>query len=527
MSTSPKRLAALASAAVVLAGVTVLAPPAAQANPAGTDLVISEVYGAGGNSGSVLNADFVELFNPTDDPIDLLGTYVSYRSATGGLGGSMALRGTLDGGDHYLIRMSAAGTGTALPTPDRVASPAISMATAGGQVLLTDGAGPFTQLGDLADTDDIIDMVGLDPSASGTNSFETAAAPAATATQSANRAADGADTDDNSDDFALAAPTPTGCGCVPAPGPFTGTIAEIQGTNTDTSPHLDDTATTNGVVTAKYPVGGFNGFFMQTAGTGGAVDATPGASDAIFVFTPDFDDATLNLGDGVTVTGPVSEFSGATQITAPGLTSVTKTTPGVVTAWSAAYPTTAAAREAHEGELLAPTGTFTVTNTFGTNTFAEIGLATGTTPLLQPTDVAEPGSLEADAIEADNAARGVVLDDGASLNFTTTASGTALPWLGNASAGFNPVRVGARASFAAVATTSPQLTDGVILDFRNNVWKFQPQQQVTNTGTAVATFVNTRTNAPPRRGRRPQAGDVQRAELLQHHGRGLERHPPG
>ncbi len=78
-------------------------------------------------------------------------------------------------------------------------------------------------------------------------------------------------------------------------------------------------------MTAKYPVGGFNGFFMQTAGTGGAVDATPGASDAIFVFTPDFDDATLNLGDGVTVTGPVSEFSGATQITAPGLTSVTKT----------------------------------------------------------------------------------------------------------------------------------------------------------------------------------------------------------
>ena len=38
-----------------------------------------------------------------------------------------------------------------------------------------------------------------------------------------------------------------------------------------------------------------------------------------------------------------------------------------------------------------PTNDFTVTNTFGTNTFAEIGLATGTTPLLQPTDVAMPG----------------------------------------------------------------------------------------------------------------------------------------
>ena len=47
------------------------------------------------------------------------------------------------------------------------------------------------------------------------------------------------------------------------------------------------------------------------------------------------------------------------------------------TAWSAAYPTTDAAREAHEGELLAPTNTFTVTNSFNTNTFAEVGLATG------------------------------------------------------------------------------------------------------------------------------------------------------
>ena len=45
MSTSPKRLAALASAALAVAGITVLAPTASQA--AGTGLVISEVYGAG------------------------------------------------------------------------------------------------------------------------------------------------------------------------------------------------------------------------------------------------------------------------------------------------------------------------------------------------------------------------------------------------------------------------------------------------------------------------------------------------
>ena len=38
----------------------------ASANLAGTGLVISEVYGAGGNSGALYNADFVEIFNPTD-----------------------------------------------------------------------------------------------------------------------------------------------------------------------------------------------------------------------------------------------------------------------------------------------------------------------------------------------------------------------------------------------------------------------------------------------------------------------------
>ena len=44
----------------------------------------------------------------------------------------MALRGSLDAGDHYLIRISSTGAeGVALPTPDRVASPSISMAAAG------------------------------------------------------------------------------------------------------------------------------------------------------------------------------------------------------------------------------------------------------------------------------------------------------------------------------------------------------------------------------------------------------------
>ena len=64
-----------------------------------------------------------------------------------------------------------------------------------------------------------------------------------------------------------------------------------------------------------------------------------------------------------------------------------------------------------------PTGDFTVSNTFSTNNFGEVGLAQGTKPLIQRTEVERPGPAGSSATEADNLARAVVLDDGASTNF--------------------------------------------------------------------------------------------------------------
>jgi predicted extracellular nuclease len=477
MPATRKRLAGALGLAVVASGL-LLVPSSAQANPAGTDLVIREVYGAGGNSGARYNADFVELYNPTDAPVDLLGKYVAYRSDSGSLGGSVALRGTVPAEGTYLLRMSSTGaTGDPLPTPNRVASPAINMVASGGQVLLLDSSIVPAAQGDLSATDGVIDMVGLGAA----TSSEKAAGPAATATQSAKRAASGADTDNNAADFTLGSPTPTGCSeCVPAAGTFTGAIAAIQGTGTDTSPYLDATVTTTGVVTAKYPSGGFNGLYVQTPGTGGATDATPDASDAIFVFGSGSGADTFAIGDTVTVTGVVSEFSGTTEIT-PAAGGVTAASAGdSVAALSAAYPTTEASREAHEGELLAPTDHFTVSNVFNTNGFAEIGLATGDEPLRQPTDEVPATDTEGlAAIKADNAARGVILDDGSTTNYLTGAArNTPLPWLSPA----NPIRVGAAAT----------LKSPVVLEFRNNSWKFQPTTQVTDSGADVATFENTR-----------------------------------
>ena len=59
MSTSPKRLAVLASAAMALRRSDRARP--ARPGAASTGLVISEVYGAGGNAGAAYNADYVEL----------------------------------------------------------------------------------------------------------------------------------------------------------------------------------------------------------------------------------------------------------------------------------------------------------------------------------------------------------------------------------------------------------------------------------------------------------------------------------
>src|SRR5699024_5049330 len=67
----------------------------------------------------------------------------------------------------------------------------------------------------------------------------------------------------------------------------THTIAEIQGTG-DASSLAGQTVTTSGVVTAVYAEGGFNGYYIQTAGTGGDVDpAELSASQAVFVYSPD------------------------------------------------------------------------------------------------------------------------------------------------------------------------------------------------------------------------------------------------
>ena len=174
-------------------------------------------------------------------------------------------------------------------------------------------------------------------------------------------------------------------------------ISDVQGTGA-ASPRLGQNVKTRGLVTAVYPAGGFFGFYIQTPGTGATnIDlATHAASDGVFV-RQTTGAVTVAQGSYVQVTGKVAEFAGATQIeVVPANIEVLTGTPApIVTTTTASWPRSAAQKESLEGMRYRPTGAFTVTNTFSTNNFGEVGLANGTTPLIQRTEVSpRPGQLE-------------------------------------------------------------------------------------------------------------------------------------
>ncbi|GAA1492835.1 ExeM/NucH family extracellular endonuclease [Curtobacterium herbarum] len=501
-----------ATAAATLIAAPLVIVTAASANPAGTGLVITEAYLKGGSANQPFTNRFVEIGNPTAAAVSVDGWSLQYRSATssGAASTVVPLTGSVPANGTYLVQGAANGTaGAALPTPDVVST--LNTSGASGTLVLSDQRTALTlPVGAIAPgTPGVVDLLGYGAS----NTSETAPA---TNPSGANSTPDAlvrqgtTDTDANAADFTLTrtitprnaagetaaggtTPTPGGGGTTPpTTTPVAATIPEIQGT-TDTSPLAGSTVTTSGVVTAVYATGGLNGYTIQTPGTGGETTlATRTASDGLYVYSA----ATAGLvtiGDHVQVTGAVSEFKGLTELTVADTAGLTElTTPAAAPVPAAvAFPRTDAEREALESMLVAPQGDYTVADNYTTNQYGVVTLATGPGRLLQPTEVARPGSAEAAAVVADNAARAVTLDDGASTNFLPrdgqdqSARSIPVPWLTNA----GPVTVGATTTF----------TEPVVLDYRNDVWTFQPTAPITGATPKAdlpATFSDVRTTAP-------------------------------
>lgn len=164
-------------------------------------VVISQVYGAGGNSGAVLKNDFIELFNRGASAVNLGGMSVQYASTAGSSWQVTALPAVnLAPGQYFLVQEGGGTNGAALPTAD--ATGGISMAAGAGKVALSSTT---TALTGVCPTG-LVDFVGY---GTGTNCFE-GSAPTATisATLSVFRAAAGCtDTDSNNTDFATGTPS--------------------------------------------------------------------------------------------------------------------------------------------------------------------------------------------------------------------------------------------------------------------------------------------------------------------------------
>ena len=285
--------------AAAFVGVLVGPTPAEAAPSAG--VMIAEVYGGGGNSGATLTRDFIELGNAGAADAPVSGWSVQYLPASptaSSLWQVTAIDGAVPAGGRYLIG-EAQGMGGTTPLPTTDASGTIAMSATMGTVALVNTTTPLTckTAADCAADSRIIDLVGYGSAVV----RETAPAGATSNTTSAARTAL-TDTDNNANDFSVGATSPQNSSDPPPPPPLPVRIHDIQGDG-HLSPLAGTMVQAPGIVTAVRAFGSARGFWMQDA----APDGDAATSEGIFVFTAS---STPNVqpGDGVTVTGTVTEF---------------------------------------------------------------------------------------------------------------------------------------------------------------------------------------------------------------------------
>jgi hypothetical protein len=201
-----------------------LFPTTARAGTA--DVVVSQIYGGGGNAGAIFRNDYVELFNAGSDTVDLSGWTVQYATAAGTAWQTTPLSGPIAPGHYYLVQLaSTSDVGAALPPAD--ATGTSNLGATSGKIALLRGAAGLTCGASAAScsADPLVeDFVGYGDA----SDFEGAGSAAGLSnTSAALRANDGCtDTGENAKDFTASAPAPRNsasparpCAGAPSPGP--------------------------------------------------------------------------------------------------------------------------------------------------------------------------------------------------------------------------------------------------------------------------------------------------------------------
>ncbi|HEY2804854.1 MAG TPA: DNA/RNA non-specific endonuclease [Gemmatimonadales bacterium] len=166
-------------------------------------MVISQIYGGGGNSGATYKNDFIEIFNPGASAQSVNGWSVQYASAAGSTWQVTTLTNvSIAAGGYYLIQESqGAGGTTALPTPD--AAGTIAMSATAGKVLLVSST--TAQTGTCPTGSSIVDAISFGSTATDCGAGTT---PTLSNTTAALRGSGGCTYNNLASDFTTGAPTP-------------------------------------------------------------------------------------------------------------------------------------------------------------------------------------------------------------------------------------------------------------------------------------------------------------------------------
>jgi endonuclease G len=272
----------------VTAAVTITVTPAPP--PPLDHIVISQIYGGGGNSGATYLNDYVELYNPTTAAVDLGGWTIQYASATGtSTWQAQPLGGTMQPGEYYLISLASGGA-TGAPLPSANITGSINMSGTAGKVALSSTGDPFfaCAIGD----DALVDLVGYGTTA---NCREGATnAPTASNTTALFRKNGGfTDTNVNGSDFQTGAPNPRRTTPIQEIGPAVLTTdPRANGTNAPRDASVTVTFTEAVEVNPGW-------FSITCVATGAHNDVTVGGGTSAWIITPNVN---FQAGEQCTVT---------------------------------------------------------------------------------------------------------------------------------------------------------------------------------------------------------------------------------
>jgi len=192
------------------------------------------------------------------------------------------------------------------------------------------------------------------------------------------------------------------------------TIPQVQGIGAQ-SPLVGQSATVRGVVTLVSN----NGFFLQDP----VGDGDASTSDGIFVFTNSAPAASVVVGNELSVTGTVTEFRTGTgaQAVARPVTELTSPSISLLSTGHTVSPTVITLPEVAEGELERYEGMLvhiatplTASQNFFQGRYGQVTLSADGR-LEKATNRHPAGSPDALAMDAENARRRILLDDGVSI----------------------------------------------------------------------------------------------------------------